>query len=229
MRKPDPDSHEDAPGASALREYRRRRTSREARAQAKLGRLGVMVARALGDPQTTPAWKQGAEAEMQTAGRLASHLRGTDTVLLHDRRIPSRGRANIDHLAIGPGGVTVIDTKGARGRIQLTKVGGLLSPRREVLLVNGRDRTAALDGLERQMTDVTALLANAGFADVDVRGALCYPNIDKLPLLQRRARHGSIIIDDTRGVARLARRRGALDRGAIERVAQALARGLPQA
>lgn len=229
MRKPEPDPHEDAPGASALREYGRRRTSREARAQAKLGRLGVTLARAIGDPQTTRAWKQGAEAEIQAAARLAKHLRGTDTVLLHDRRIPSRGRANIDHLAIGAGGVTVIDTKGARGRVQLTKVGGLLSPRREVLLVNGRDRTAALDGLERQMTAVTALLAKVGLSDVDVRGALCYPNIDKLPLIQRHARHGSMVIDDPRGVARVARRRGALDRTAIERVVEALTRGLPQA
>jgi Nuclease-related domain len=32
-------------------------------------------------------------------------------VVLHDRRMGARTRANIDHIAIGPGGVCVIDTK----------------------------------------------------------------------------------------------------------------------
>jgi hypothetical protein len=37
--------------------------------------------------------------------------------LLHDRRICG-SRANIDHLAIGPGGVTVIDAKNYRGKVR---------------------------------------------------------------------------------------------------------------
>ena len=227
-RKPPTDP--DAAGASALREYNRRRSNREATARARLGGLGVLLARATGDPQTTSAWKQGAEAEIQTGAQLHKQLRRSGVMLLHDRRIPGRGRANIDHLAIGPGGVTVIDTKAARGRIQLTKVGGLLSPRRELLLVNGRDRTQQLDALERQIQAVERALAKDGLSDVGVRGALCYPNIDGLPVLrQLRARNGALIIDDPRGVAELARRAGALSQTDVQRVAEQLALRLPQA
>jgi hypothetical protein len=59
--------------------------------------------------------------------------------LLHDRRIPGRGQASIDHLAIGAGGVTVIDTKAVRGRIRVERVGGLLTARHDVLLIDGHE------------------------------------------------------------------------------------------
>jgi len=230
MSTPKPPSEPDAAGASALREYNRRRSNREAAARARLGGLGVLLARATGDPQTTSAWKQGAHAEIQTGAQLQKQLRRSGVVLLHDRRIPGRGRANIDHIAIGPGGVTVIDTKAARGRIQLTKVGGLLSPRRDMLLVNGRDRTHQLDALERQIQAVECALAKADLSHVGVRGALCYPNIDRLPVLrQLRARNGTLIIDEPRGVAKLARRAGALRQTDVQRIIEQLARRLPQA
>jgi hypothetical protein len=225
-----PPRRPDTPGASALRQYHRRHNNRQANARARFGALGVLIARATGDPDTTSAWKQGAQAEIQAAAQLQKHLRKTGVVLLHDRRIPGRGRANIDHLAIGPGGITVIDTKAARGRIQLTKVGGLLSPRREVLLVNGRDRTQQLDALDRQIETIKCVLAKAGIAEIDVRGALCYPDIDGLPMLrQLRARKRKLVIDDPRGVAKLTRRAGALGQGDVERIAEQLALRLPQA
>ncbi len=75
-------------------------------------------------------------------------------IVLHDRRVPGRGRANIDHIAIGLAGVTVIDTKSSRGRVQLATAG--IINRREQLLVNGRDRTSQLDALERQVERVAA-------------------------------------------------------------------------
>jgi hypothetical protein len=109
--KQTPEKDPGSRGASAVREYERRRAQREERARARLGPLGQALARLISDPQSTRAWKQGADAEIRVAQQLANHLQGGDVVLLHDRRIPSRGRANIDHLAIGPGGITVIDTR----------------------------------------------------------------------------------------------------------------------
>lgn len=53
------------------------------------------------------AYGIGAEGERLT-GRVLDKLDGY--VVLHDRRI-SGSRANIDHVAIGPGGVFVIETK----------------------------------------------------------------------------------------------------------------------
>jgi hypothetical protein len=44
--------------------------------------------------------------------------------VLHDLAVPG-SRANIDHLAIGPGGVFVIDSKQYRGRLQLDRFGRL--------------------------------------------------------------------------------------------------------
>ena len=45
-------------------------------------------------------------------------------MILHDLAVP-RSRANLDHLAIGPGGVFVIDSKQYRGRLQLDSSRGL--------------------------------------------------------------------------------------------------------
>jgi Nuclease-related domain len=158
-------------GRSAAREYERRRAQREQRARARLGPLGQTVARLIGDPQSTRAWKQGANAEIRVARQLAKHLNGRHVVLLHDRRIPGRGRANIDHITIGPGGITVIDTKSARGRPRIEMRGGFLSPRRELLLINGRDRTQLVDALEHQIEAVRTAIAELTTGELDVRGA----------------------------------------------------------
>lgn len=218
-------------GASARREYERRRAQREARARARLGGLGVMGARLLGEPQSTRAWRQGAESELEVAEQLARRLAGREALLLHDRRIPWRGRANIDHLAVGPGGVTVIDTKSARGRLEL-KRGGLLA-RRELLLVNGRDRTHLVDALERQLAAVRTVLGELEpelLGQVGLRGALCYPQIDGLGVLgQLRMRSGTIAIDGPRGVAKLCRRRGPLSLADVALIAATLGRRLPPA
>lgn len=53
------------------------------------------------------AYGIGAEGERLT-GRVLDKLDGY--VVLHDRKIPG-SRANIDHIAFGPGGVFVIETK----------------------------------------------------------------------------------------------------------------------
>ena len=217
-------------GRSAVREYERRRAQREARARARLGPLGQALARLIGDPQSTRAWKQGADAEIRVARQLAKHLNGRHVVLLHDRRIPGRGRANIDHIAIGPGGITVIDTKSARGRLRIENRGGFLSPRRELLLINGRDRTQLVDGLERQVEAVRTAIAELTAGELDVRGALCFANLEGLPRLgQLTMRSGTIAIDAPRGVAKLARRQGPMTHDFIERIGSNLTRRFPPA
>ena len=70
------------------------------------------------------AWRRGAAGERRTA-RLLSHLERHGWAVLHDLAIPS-SRANLDHLAIGPGGVFVIDSKQYCGRrLQLDPSGRL--------------------------------------------------------------------------------------------------------
>ncbi|MGA9860104.1 MAG: nuclease-related domain-containing protein, partial [Solirubrobacteraceae bacterium] len=120
----------DTPGASARREYERRHAAREDRARQKLGLLGVVLARTVDEPQSTRAWKTGADGEERVGKRLAKLLAGTEARLLHDRLIPGHGAANIDHLAVGPGGITVIDTKNYGGKVRTEQIGGLSSERR---------------------------------------------------------------------------------------------------
>jgi Nuclease-related domain len=69
------------------------------------------------------AWRQGAAGERRTA-RLLAPLERHGWAILHDLAVPGSA-ANLDHLALGPGGVFVIDSKQYRGRLQLDAVGKL--------------------------------------------------------------------------------------------------------
>lgn len=60
-------------------------------------------------------WEKGADGE-QAVGAALSSL-GPNWFVLHDVRWPGRRFANIDHLAIGPSGVFVIDAKNWSGAI----------------------------------------------------------------------------------------------------------------
>jgi Nuclease-related domain len=215
-------------GASALREYDRLHLAREQHAREKLGGLGVLLAKVIDEPQRTKAWQQGGRGEVRTGERLSKHLDGHGVRLLHDRRVPGHGSANIDHLAVGPGGVTVIDSKTYHGAVRVDRIGGLFSPRRSVLLIGGRDRTGLIVGVERQIGYVRSTLGRLEMDGIDVRGALCFPNVDGLPLFSE-LRVREIVIDGPKRVAKLARRPGLLDAAAIERVWVHLGRSFPPA
>jgi hypothetical protein len=91
--------------------------------------VGVLAATAAGwglrfrPSPDARAWRRGAAGERRTA-RLLSPLERHGWAVLHDLAVPG-SRANIDHLAIGPGGVFVIDSKQYRGRLQLESSGRL--------------------------------------------------------------------------------------------------------
>jgi hypothetical protein len=219
---------EGQPGASALREYERRHRGREERAREKLGALGGLLARVVDEPQSTKAWKQGAKGEARAGARLAKHLEGSDVKLLHDRHIPGKANANIDHLAVGPGGITVIDTKNYRGKVRVERVGGLFSERRTILNIAGRDRTRLIIGVETQIAEVRNVLRNIGEEEIEIRGALCFASVDGLPLLRHQTLH-DILVDGSRAAAKLARRPGPLSAEAIERLWQGLGSVFPPA
>jgi Nuclease-related domain len=69
------------------------------------------------------AWRRGAAGERRTA-RLLGPLERHGWVVLHDLAVPG-SQANLDHLAIGPGGVFVVDSKQYRGRLRLDALGKL--------------------------------------------------------------------------------------------------------
>lgn len=181
-------------GASAQREYERRHAAREQRARERLGGFGVLLSRLIEEPQSIRAWQQGARGEVRSAERFAKQLDDHNARLLHDRRVPGHGMANIDHIAIGPAGVLVIDSKTHRGRVRTEWVGGLLAPRRQILLIDGRDQTPLIDGVERQVDYVRDALGSVDEEEaVLVRGVLCFPNPDGLPLLSQLSVRGIVI------------------------------------
>jgi hypothetical protein len=214
-------------GASAEQEYERRSLARRRRVRERYGPVGSVLTALAGEPHSVYAWKQGAEGEAATARDLDRHLRRSNVIVIHDRRIPGRGRANIDHIAIGPGGITIIDTKSTRGQIQIRTVG--LINRREQLLVNGRDRTSQLDALERQLDRVATMLDRQGVDYVEAMGALAYPFMRRDFLHHGRAREGLITVDDPRHVAKVANRSGPLTPDDVAELASRIAAALPPA
>nr|WP_235523401.1 nuclease-related domain-containing protein [Cellulomonas sp. Root485] len=100
-------------------------------------------------PQSTTAWARGAKGEEQL-GRGLDSLADRGVRLLHDRRIP-RTRANIDHIAVAPSGVYVIDAKRYAGRPTLRVEGGVIRPRTSRLVIGSRDGTKLVEGVHKQV------------------------------------------------------------------------------
>jgi hypothetical protein len=123
---------------------------------------------------------------------------------------PGTVHATIDHLAIGPGGITVIDSKNLSGKIRVTNAGGMFGPRMDTLTVNNRDHTALVATVQEQVEAIRDLLAMRGLPHIDVSGALCMNNGEGLPMF-RQLRVRGVLIESTKAVANLADRKGALN------------------
>ena len=93
--------------------------------------------------------------------------------VLHDRRIPG-SRANIDHLAVTPTGIWLIDAKKYKGRPQLKVEGGIIRARTEKLLVGSRDCSKLVNGKLKQVQVVQAAINT----DVPLHGVLCFVEAD---------------------------------------------------
>jgi len=162
-------------GASARREHERRRADRHQRVNHKHPRIGKVLLALSDEPQHETAWARGAGGEERVAKALAKHL--TDAVVvLHDRRIP-KSRANIDHLAVTPTGVWVIDAKRYKGRVSVSKP--LFGAAK--LTIGGREKSKLIDGLARQCELIEHALRETS-PGVAVHGALCFVDAE-LPLL----------------------------------------------
>ena len=165
-----------AAGASARREFDRRKAAREKRVRAAHPKLGGFILAVTEEPQSTRAWEVGAEGEEKLGRGLDARV-GDSLRVLHDRRIPGT-RANVDHIAVAGSGVFVIDAKRYTGRPHLKAEGGLFSPRRERLLVGSRDCTKLVDGVLKQMDVVRGVIGE----EVPLHGVLCFVEAD-WPLL----------------------------------------------
>ena len=208
-------------GASARRIYEQRKAKREKGIREAHPRIGGLILALSDDPQSTRAWSGGALGE-EKLGALLDKVASPTIRVLHDRRIP-KSRSNIDHLVVCPSGVLVVDAKRYAGRRPSKKVeGGFFVPRRERLLVGGRDSTALVEGVKRQVAVVSDALAGDVPEPVGVRGFLCFVDAE-WPLFG-----GDFTVD---GVAVLWAKRllgiaaapGPLTEAAVDRVTRRLA------
>ncbi len=120
------------PGDSAGQQAQRRLSKAEGlRAQAQ--ELNERAARV---ERTAEMWGRGHVGE-QTVGSLLEQLRPLGFEVLHDARWPGRKFANIDHVAIGPPGILVVDAKNWSGNVTI---------RDGVLRQNGYRRDKEISG-----------------------------------------------------------------------------------
>ena len=158
-------------GSSARREYERRKAKDEEQLRQKWGKLGGIAVALSEEKLSTKAWAKGALGEERLGARLDS-LVSASVAVLHDRRIPGT-KANIDHIAITPAGIWVIDAKRYKGRPELKIEGGIVRPRTEKVLVGRRDCTKLVNGVLKQVDLVREVVD-----DLPVTGALCFVEAD---------------------------------------------------
>src|SRR3954469_20729216 len=140
-------------GASARSEHQRRRANRENSGRDKHPRIGGALLALSDDPTHEKVWARGAGGEEHVAKFLAKYL-NDGVVVLHDRRIPG-SRANIDHIAVAPSGIWVIDSKRYKGKVAVSKP--LFGKAK--LTIAGRDKTKLVEGLAKQVALVEAVMA----------------------------------------------------------------------
>jgi len=214
-------------GASAQREYERRKNKRETRIREAHPRMGGLILALSDDPQSTKAWATGAQGE-ERLGRQLDGLVGDGVHVLHDRRIPPT-RANIDHIVVCPSGVFVIDAKKYQGqRPSLRIEGGWIRARTETLIVGSRNGTKLVDGVHKQVTLVRAALDAAGLSEVPVGGMLCFVAAD-WPLIGGDFMISGLNVLWPKKVASHIVKPGAVDADTAERVHHALASSFPPA
>jgi hypothetical protein len=162
----------------------------------------------------------------EALGARLTELAGERLVVLHDRRVPA-SRGNIDHLAVTPGGVFVIDVKHCGGKLEKRNLGNIL--RSDVrLYVGGRDRTKLLLAVENQAEIVRDAVRSAGFIDVPVRGVLCFIGAEWGPFPSP-FKLGNVLVTYPQFLYRLLGKDAEVATTAIQDAAGALAIALPSA
>jgi hypothetical protein len=207
-------------GASARRRYDRLKANREKDVREKHPRIGGLLLALQDEPRHQRAWLDGAGGEERVARFLAKHLRD-DARVLHDRRIP-RARANVDHIAVAPSGIWVIDAKRYKGRVAIRKP--WFQPAK--LTIAGRDKTRLVESLDWQVGLVQAVVLPIA-PSAPVRGALCFVDAD-LPLVGALSFNGYPLLH-VRPLSKRINADGPLTSEEVKRIADELAREFSEA
>lgn len=203
-----------------------RRTVREE--HPVLGRVVTALtpeATAKPEPSHVRSWAAGAPGEVRV-GEVLDGIEGI--VALHDRRVP-RSRSNIDHIAVTPAAVWVIDTKRYAGAtVEYRNAGGWLRVD-ERLIVGGRDRTKLVEAMEWQVAAIRDAAADQLPDAVPVRPALCFVGSNWGLFTRRPFLVQGVAVCWPNSLPEILSRPGPLDQNVIRAVALALATSLPRA
>lgn len=141
-------------GGSTGRRYRRLHELREAKARRAVGPLSGLYLALNDEPQSTRAWSTGTVGERRLGEFLDRLNDDTSVIVFHDRRIPGT-RANIDHIVITAGGISVVDAKHYSGQVRKVDRGGWFSSDYR-LYVGRRDCSKLVSGMAKQVDAVRA-------------------------------------------------------------------------
>ena len=211
-------------GRSARQEHDRRAAKHEAGIEAQwgTGRVGRLVKRFSAEPQSTRAWAIGAWGEE----KLAEALGGIEGLrVLHDRRVPGT-RGNIDHIAIAPAGVFVVDAKAYEGLIEIRNYGWFWKPDWR-LTVGRRDKSKLATGMTWQVEAVRAALEAAGVDPTPpVTPVLCFVD-GRWPFFRPPEEYAGVRLESERSIRDRFTASEVLDEADIERITRTLALALP--
>ncbi len=210
------------PGGSAQKEFERRHQRREEKIDERWGPFAGVVKFLSDDPQDITAWAKGSDGERRL-GRQLERDAPKSSVILHDRKIPGT-QANIDHIAIAPSGIWVIDAKNYSGIVERRDIGGWF--RQDFrLFVGGRDRTKIADGLSWQIHEVQKIV---GAQRVQIAGALCFTDA-QWRLWAKPFRQGDVWVTWASKLVEMIAAKGPLTQKDIDYLATTIARELPPA
>ena len=147
---------------------------------------------------------------------LERRLTGSGCVVLHSVQFLAWG--DIDHLVIGPGGITVVDTKNWSGTVTV---------RRSLPRVGTRSRRREVDKLDRQLAGVRLALLHAppALRSTSVRGVMCLAAEPERPSEELR---DGLVLAGSAAAAEIAARPGRLSVEDIEQLRTVLVQHLPQ-
>jgi hypothetical protein len=169
------------------------------------------------DTQTLPAQPDqlgfGQPSDVDARSRLEHYLHGSDAVVLHQRR-PRGKLRKINHIVVGPAGITVVDSRNYRCRKARFKGGQLC--------LGKRDRTDLVDRVLNQAAAVRDLLGGTPYAGVNVEAALALGNVRGEPVA-RTWDGRSLIVWGTGRIAEQASRPGPLSVEEVDALASYLA------
>jgi len=143
---------------------------------------------------------------------------------LHDRHMPGR-RGRIAHLAVGAGGVYVIDVVRAKNASVEVRPADEPAPVARELLVGGRPMTSTVTATQGRVEIVRALLDEVGLSAVPVVGVMCF--VDAAVPTDPDLEVDGVQVTGKTGLPALVRSEGALEGDHLETLAEYLAERLP--